>query len=220
MNIVITGTAQGIGFELTKLGLSKGHHVLAIARSRDNSHGLENIKDDRLSVMYLDLSETGATEKVVAEAQRFPSVDLLINNAGVYRKGEDAADFEESFLVNTIAPFLLTKGLLPLLKKSKTPKAAHISSVMGSIADNSSGGAHAYRSSKAALNMLMKGLSIDEKWLASLCLHPGWVQTRMGTDAAPVKPADSARGIWQVIEEFSLKESGSFLDYQGQKLPW
>jgi NAD(P)-dependent dehydrogenase (short-subunit alcohol dehydrogenase family) len=222
MNTLITGTAQGIGFELTKIALQNGHHVLAIARSAENSQKLIELKkhSPHLEIFYCDLSKEGAEKEIHQAAQKFASLDLLINNAGVYYQGETREDFEKSFLINTITPFLMTKELLPLLKKSKAPKAAHISSLMGSITDNLSGGSHAYRSSKTALNMLMKGLSIEEKWLATLCLHPGWVQTRMGGEAAPVEPIESVKGLWKVMDDFSLHKSGSFVDFKGKELPW
>ncbi len=222
MNTLITGTAQGIGFELTKLALKNGHQVLAIARSPENSQKLIDLKKahQNLEIFYCDLSKEGSEKEIFRATQKFTGLDLLINNAGVYCKEESRQDFEKSFLINAITPFLITKELLPLLKKSKAPKAAHISSLMGSISDNSSGGSHAYRSSKTALNMLMKGLSIEEKWLASLCLHPGWVQTRMGGEAAPVLPEESVTGLWKVIDDFTLQRSGSFIDFRGKELHW
>lgn len=223
MNVLITGTSQGIGLELTKIALGEGHRVLAIARSETNSHelkGLASKHTDKLHVLYTDLSHSESINLITAAAKKLEVIDLLINNAGIYRQGETRQDFEENFLINSITPYLLTKALVPFLKKSPVPKCVHLSSIMGSIADNQSGGAYAYRASKAALNSIMKGMSIEEPWLASVCLHPGWVKTRMGTEAAPVKPVDSANGLWKIMTELTLKESGSFLDYRNQKLPW
>ena len=125
MNIVITGTAQGIGLELTKIALSHKHSVLAVARSQSNAKELEALAaaNSHLKICYLDLTIPDAPAKLAQAAAQFPQVDILINNAGIYRDGETRQDFEESFLVNSIIPFLVTKALFPLLKKSATPKA-------------------------------------------------------------------------------------------------
>lgn len=117
-------------------------------------------------------------------------------------------------------PLLITKSLLPKLKESKRPVALEITSQMGSIADNTSGGSYSYRASKAAMNMLFKSLSVDEKWLTTLLVHPGWVQTRMGGEKAPTTPRESAKGIWNLIDKAHPSQSGSFLTFRGESLPW
>jgi NAD(P)-dependent dehydrogenase (short-subunit alcohol dehydrogenase family) len=150
----------------------------------------------------------------------WPSVDLLLNNAGVYHQGTKAEDFLDSFHVNTVIPFLLTQALLTALKKSAHAKVASISSLMGSIEDNSSGGSYAYRSSKTALNMINKGLAVDNPWLTAVVLHPGWVETDMGGKGAPVKIPDSAQGLWKVIDALTKEQTGSFIDFRGRKLHW
>jgi NAD(P)-dependent dehydrogenase (short-subunit alcohol dehydrogenase family) len=91
---------------------------------------------------------------------------------------------------------------------------------MGSIGDNSSGGSYGYRMSKAALNMFHKTFSIDFPQITSLVIHPGWVQTDMGGANAPTSVEKSARGILRVIEKASPRDSGDFLDYEGDRLPW
>jgi len=126
----------------------------------------------------------------------------------------------QSYQINTIAPFLMTKELLPLLKKSKAAKAVHVTSKMGSIDDNTSGGYYGYRSSKSALNMINKSLSIDNPWLSTIVIHPGWVKTDMGGSGAAVEVADSASGIWKVINNLTTKDSGQFFDFTGKKINW
>src|SRR5262249_2933625 len=123
-------------------------------------------------------------------------------------------------LVNSVVPFEMTQALLPYLKKSKQPKVIHITSLMGSIEDNSSGGYYAYRASKAALNMINKSLTRDHSWLTSVVMHPGWVQTDMGGPQAPTSTRDSAQGIWQVINGLGSEKSGHFYDFKGKELPW
>lgn len=222
MRIVITGISSGIGLALTKVALNKGHQVLGIARNPDKSEGLKQLKanySEKLELLSLDLLQEDTPQKI-QKALGSEALDLLINNAGIYEKEETSEAFLKSFQVNSIAPFQVTKGLLKNLKKSDHPKVIHVSSMMGSIADNNSGGAYAYRASKAALNMINKCLTVENSWLTSIVVHPGWVQTRMGGEEAPVKPDASAEGIWHVMEKLSQNESGNFYDYQGKHLPW
>jgi NAD(P)-dependent dehydrogenase (short-subunit alcohol dehydrogenase family) len=125
-----------------------------------------------------------------------------------------------SFAVNSVAPFEVTQALLPLLRKSSRPRVAHITSRMGSIADNGSGGYYAYRASKTALNMINMSLARDHAWLTTVVVHPGWVRTQMGGAEAPVEPQSSASGIWRLIEGLGRTDSGRFFDYTGNELPW
>lgn len=222
MYVVITGASRGIGLELTRLGLSKGHHVLGIARHPDESEGLISLEKEfkNLSILKLDLLEKDASFKISEAIKSWPKLDILINNAGIYKDDLSPETFEKTFLTNTIKPFFVTHGLFSALKKSSRPVSLQITSQMGSLSDNTSGGAYSYRASKAALNMLFKSLAIDEKWLITLQVHPGWVQTRMGGDSAPVKPADSAGGIWNLIEDADASQSGNFFSFRGETLPW
>lgn len=222
MYVVITGTSRGIGLELTKHALSKGHHVLAIARRPEASATLMDLKKahNNLEVMALDLLDKDAHDLIAKRVGHWPQVDILINNAGIYEKDHSIEDFDKSFLTNSIKPYFITRALMPLLKKSKHPVSLQITSMMGSIGDNSSGGSYSYRASKAALNMIYKSLSVDEKWLTSLLVHPGWVQTNMGGDSAPVSVQESAEGIWKLIDESNLSQSGSFVTYRGKPLEW
>lgn len=222
MNIVITGTSRGIGLELTRVALSKGHHVLAIARKPEESEELTKLKEKHknLSLLKIDLVDKNSDAKIYEAIKDWNHLDLLINNAGIYLEDKTRDDFEKSFLINSIMPLQLTKALIPKLKLAKHPLSLQITSQMGSIQDNTSGGSYSYRASKAALNMLYKCLSIDEKWLCSLLIHPGWVKTRMGGDEAPLSVQESAAGIWKIIEGAKLEMSGSYLTYKGEKLPW
>ena len=95
-----------------------------------------------------------------------------------------------------------------------------MTSMMGSIADNTSGGSYAYRASKAALNMINKSLSVDNSWLTTVVVHPGWVKTDMGGAGAPVEPRASALGIWKLVRGLKMKDSGHFFDFHGKELPW
>src|SRR6185437_2811205 len=151
MNIVITGSSRGIGLELTKQALEAGDHVLAVARNPQASRGLQELKSKHANSLHwlaADVSDPETPQKISASLP-WPNVDILVNNAGVLPKQERPSDFATSFQINSVAPFLITKALLPALKKSKTARVVQITSLMGSIEDCSSGGSYAYRSSKA-----------------------------------------------------------------------
>lgn len=219
--IVITGASKGIGLALCEDALARGDNVLAVARNIQDGPLIELEKRyPNLLVVNIDLNEKHSASLIEKSVQHWPCVDVLINNAGIYRGDETVEDFQESFLLNSIRPYFITKELLPMLKKSSAPKSVQISSVMGSIEDNSSGGSYSYRSSKAALNMLFKTLSVDEPWLTVLQFHPGWVKTRMGGEGALISAADSSRGLWNEILTSDLSLSGSFRDYRGENMPW
>jgi NAD(P)-dependent dehydrogenase (short-subunit alcohol dehydrogenase family) len=223
MKILITGTTRGIGLELARQVLAAGHEVMAVAREPGRSRPLAELAarhGQRLRIVPFDLLDADVMDAVKAIARDWDCIDVLVNNAGILRKDDTRQDFMESFAVNAVVPFEMTRTLLPWLRKSTRPRALHVTSKMGSIADNSSGGHYAYRASKAALNMINRSLALDHVWLTTVVVHPGWVQTDMGGEEAPVAPADSAAGIWRLIEGLGLDSSGKFFDYQGNALPW
>lgn len=222
LRFVITGTSQGIGLEFTRQVLSAGHQVMAIARPSSHLKDLHSLKEHyqtNLNIVEIDLTKDGSLELIESRVKEWGTVDVLINNAGIYGKDDSRQDFDQSFLVNSTIPFLLTMKLMPYLKKSSAPKLILISSQMGSL-DDASGGSYAYRASKAALNMLGKCLFQDHHWLTTLIFHPGWVQTNMGGGAAPVMPPASVKGMLNIIYAASINESGKYQTYEGKKLNW
>lgn len=224
MNILITGTSRGIGFQLLKLALEKGHTVFAVGRkleSKPEILALEKSYASKLNLISVDLANPEAPSMIANElASQGGTLDVLINNAGVMHKGDGESDFLESYRINSVVPYLMTKALIPSLKKGTSPKVVSVTSLMGSIADNSSGGYYAYRSSKTALNMINKSLAIDNPWLTSIVIHPGWVQTDMGGPQAPTSAVESAQGIWKVLTELKPNDTAGYFDFRGKKLPW
>lgn len=221
MKILITGTSRGIGLELTRQALQRGDSVVAIARTPESSKGLLELKkqfNGTLELVAMDVTSETAPQIIADVVGK--ELDVLINNAGVLLNGENSSDFMESFRVNSVAPFLLTKALLPALKNSSQPKVIHITSKMGSIDDNTSGGYSAYRASKTALNMINKCISLDNPWLTSVVVHPGWVKTDMGGEAAPTLPDRSAKGIWEVALSLKPTQTGKFFEFTGKEIPW
>lgn len=220
-HIVITGVSRGIGEKLLQLSLERGDKVFGIARDPRASSALTKLQEkykDSLRILSGDVNDPDLSKKIL-EKYPWEKVDVIINNAGVYFD-DNWEDFEKTFLTNSIAPYFLTKNLSSLLRKSDDPKAVFISSQMGSITDNSSGGSVSYRASKSALNMMVKCLSIDEKWLTSLLFHPGWVKTRMGGENAPTETNESASGLLSLIHSTLKKDSGTFRNYKGATIGW
>jgi NAD(P)-dependent dehydrogenase (short-subunit alcohol dehydrogenase family) len=213
--VLVTGANRGLGLEFVRQYRESGWDVIATVR--DSSSELESLGAE---VRTLDMADAGAVSAMRAGRP----LDLLIANAGTYgprdaRTADDAQAWLDTFAVNTVAPYLLAQALTDEVRQAGG-KLVAVSTRMGSLADNSSGGFLAYRSSKTALNMAWQTLALANPDLACAVLHPGWVQTRMGGASAPVTPHDSIAGMREVIERLTPADSGAFLDYQGQRVPW
>lgn len=226
--ILITGAGRGIGIEMTKQLLEAGNHVIAWARSPQKSTLLSQLKSQypqKLEIYPIDITSDAQVSEFLRQHTEKKPIDILINNAGIY--GEDR-DFETLSLndvlhtieTNSLGPMRVTKALLPFLQMSTNPKVIHITSLMGSIEDNESGGSYGYRMSKAALNMFHKSFSIDYSNIISLVIHPGWVKTDMGGPNAPTTPCESVQGILKIISAAKKSDSGKFISYSGEILPW
>lgn len=224
--VLITGANRGIGLEFVRQYAADGWHVVAACRDPAEAADLELVNGDVVK-QPLDVTSAESVSNLV-EATGGEPVDVLINNAGVYLDrgiafGEfDYERWRESFEVNVLGPMRLAEGLADAVAASKRRFMVFITSQMGSIADNTSGGAYAYRSSKAALNAAVRSLSVDlrPRGIACLLLHPGWVRTDMGGKSATLDVRDSVHGMRRVIERFDLERSGSFLRYNGEAVPW
>lgn len=213
--VIVTGANRGLGLEFVRQYRAAGWDVIATVR--ESSTELERLGAD---VRTLDMGDAAA----VSGFRAGRPIDLLVANAGTYgpRDAENAAGADEwlaTFAVNTVAPYLLAKAVLDDVRQAGG-KLVAVSTRMGSIADNGSGGFLAYRSSKSALNMAWTTLALANADIPCAVLHPGWVQTRMGGSNAPVTPEDSIAGMRRVIAGLTTADSGAFLDYQGQRVPW
>lgn len=151
---------------------------------------------------------------------------MLINNAGIYPESHlgnaDTNDWLEAFKINSIAPLKIAMAFSSHIAKSKLKKLATLSSKMGSLDDNTSGGSYIYRSTKTAVNMVMKSLAIDLQpaGIAVVTLHPGWVQTDMGGSNALINTQTSVTGLRKVIDNLSLNNTGKFIAYDGKEIAW
>lgn len=216
--IVITGAGRGIGLSFTKIFKEKGDEVIALCRQASpelQKLGVQIIEG-------VDVKNEASLLKVTQNLQG-KTIDVLINNAGIYLNDNLDFSFEkiqEQLQVNALGPLRVTKAFLPFLKKGS--KIAMLTSLMGSIEDNLSGGYYGYRMSKAALNAAGKSLSLDlrSREIAVVLLHPGYVKTDMTQGRGEITPDHSAKGLVEVIENLSLEESGCFKDYEGDELPW
>jgi NAD(P)-dependent dehydrogenase (short-subunit alcohol dehydrogenase family) len=236
--VLITGGSRGIGLEFAKQYLKKGFQVLVASRYPARSAELSQLKaeyEDLLSIHSLDVSEEESRQQLYQQiTKNFAQLDILINNAGIasgnekrrYRFGElDQEDLCRSFLVNAVAPLMIAEKFFPLLEKGTKPVIANISSNSGCITKKQGNGStgYGYSASKAALNMITKMLSheLRDSGVIVVSLHPGWVRTTMlYCENAPLEPFESIRGMIQVIESLEMKSTGSFLDWQGNELPW
>jgi NAD(P)-dependent dehydrogenase (short-subunit alcohol dehydrogenase family) len=216
-SVLITGANRGIGLEFARQYSADGWDVVATVRESSPELDALGVRVETLDMRDLD--------SVAAFGDRLDSLDLLIANAGMYgprspRSGSEGKEWLETFAVNTVAPYLLAQSVLPLVSRSNG-KLIAITSKMGSIDDNRSGGYIAYRSSKSALNSAWRSLAIDNRGdVIAAVLHPGWVQTRMGGSSAPTPTEDSVSGMRSVIEGLAPEQSGGFFAYDGKEIAW
>ena len=236
-NCLVTGANRGIGLEFVRQLLARGEHVVAACRHPGKATALNGLAGEhpgRLHVLPLDVAEPKSRANLLHELPLVLGdgddgapgrLDLLINNAGVLHSGErfghvEQALLEDSLRTNAIGPFLLTQALAPLLADAGT--VANISSQLGSITNTTRFGTPSYDISKAAQNMgsVLLARALAERGIVVLALHPGWVQTEMGGAQAQVAPADAVAGLLRVIDAATPAQSGSFLDWRGEPLPW
>jgi NAD(P)-dependent dehydrogenase (short-subunit alcohol dehydrogenase family) len=228
MRIVITGANRGIGLELVRQYLSRGESVEATARSPRKASELQALQaqgGERLRIHPCEVTDPASVAHL-AEALAPGGVDLLINNAGVGGgRGPleqlDLGQVVRIYEVNAVGPLRVTAALLPLLRKARG-RVVHVTSRMGSIADNTSGDAYGYRMSKAALNMACKSMALDlaADGIATLVVNPGWVQTDMGGPQAPTKVEESAANLIRLIDTLGPERSGRFFNHTGEEIPW
>lgn len=224
-SVLITGANRGIGLEFVKSFAADGWRVHACSRNVEKSKEVRGLGGD-IVCHKLDVTNGLKVASLARELAEQP-IDLLVNNAGIYgpRTGFGETDYEEwlnVLQVNTLAPLRMVERFAGLLEQSEGKTVVNISSIMGSIGNNSSGGSYIYRSSKAALNMITKTLSNDlaERGFTVVSFHPGWVQTAMGGESADIQPAKAVAGMRKAIAALSTADNGKFFNYDGTPLPW
>jgi NAD(P)-dependent dehydrogenase (short-subunit alcohol dehydrogenase family) len=224
--ILITGAGRGLGLEFARQFAGEGWDVIATVRDPAKGAAVARLGKS-VEIHLLDVSDRAAVARLARDLKGRP-IDVLVCNAGIYGpRGSyfghtDYAVWDEIMKVNVMAPMALVEALADNVAASKLKRIVTMSSGMGSIGDNSSGGAHMYRTSKAALNALAKGLAADlaDRGITVITVSPGWVKTDMGGAGAPLTPKASIEGLRSVIKNVTLFDSGKFFSYDGTELPW
>ena len=230
VNALITGTNKGLGLGLTKSFLDKGYKVFATCRKMVKAKELESLSKtfpNKLKILEVDVVAPNAGENISNFLKDEP-IDLFLNNAGtIGSRGQGfgqvtTSDWLEVLQVNLIAPLLISQSIIENISKGSAKKMFFLSSKVGSIADNSGGGMYVYRSSKTALNQVVKSLSVDllGKKISIVALHPGWVRTDMGGPNALISIEESVSGMIGVISRTTLTDTGKFFNYDGKEIPW
>ena len=219
--ILITGASRGLGLEFARQYAAAGWRVLATVR--DPLAG-RAVSDAGAEVYVADVADVAGLRRLKATLGA-TGLDIVLNNAGVYGQNQDfgavdADGFLRVMRVNALAPLQVAE-----LFADQMPKGgiiACMSSKMGSVAENTSGGFYAYRASKAALNMVVKSLSLDlrDRGIAVVALSPGWVRTDMGGANAPLEPPQAVAGMKAVLDKVNLTDSGKFFHFDGSEVAW
>lgn len=229
-SILITGSNRGIGLELTRQYLQDGWRVYATARKPEDAKELQQLKQQypkNLSLHQLDIADEKQRQALKTELQD-AALDILINNAGIYGQRDayfgntDETSWLETLKINTIAPMKIIESFADNIAHGEKKIIASMSSKMGSMDDNGSGGSYVYRSSKAALNAVMVSVARDlnKQGITSIILHPGWVRTDMGGPHGEIDSAESAQRLKQILAGVTLADSGSFYDIDDTIIPW
>ena len=228
--VLVTGANRGLGLEFVRQYADDGWRVFAASRAPKAARELKELESrhaGRIAVLALDVTD-GESVKAAAGQLRGEPIDLLLNNAGVggppgQKVGSlDYAAWARVLDANVLGPARVIEAFVENVAKGRDKRIVTVTSRMGSIEDNSSGGSYAYRSSKAGVNAAMKSFSIDlaPRGITCVVVHPGWVRTDMGGAGGKLTPAESVKSLRSLIESLRKKDSGKFFNYDAQPLPW
>lgn len=234
--ILITGANRGIGLTLARMYLSDGWQVIATCRNPGAASALAALAEagPGIETHPLDVTDFEAVEALAGQLSG-RAIDVLLNNAGRLGPREkshsrdeqlfgsfDFDEFVAQFRVNTLAPLAMAQAFVEHVAASGQRKIVAISSRLGSVACNTSGGYYAYRASKAGLNAEFASLAKDlaARGISVAVLHPGWVRTDMGGPDADIEVEESAAGLQKVIAGLAARTSGGFFNYDGAEIPW
>ncbi|MGC1346286.1 MAG: SDR family oxidoreductase [Methyloceanibacter sp.] len=227
---LITGANRGLGFEFARQYLAHGWQVYAACRDPASASELSRLaddSDDKLRILAIDVTDRTGIREATTELDRQP-IDLLLNNAGIIGpRGQTIGniDYEawaEVLAVNTMGPMRVSEAFVEHVASSDRKLIVTLTSGMGSIADNTSGGSIVDRSSKAAVNMVMRSLAIDlaPRGITCVVVNPGWVRTDMGGPNASLEPSESISALRRLIATFGPEQSGKFFNHTGREYPW
>lgn len=225
--VMITGAGRGLGLEFVRQYLQQDYRILACVRTPGRAQQLSDLARaaGKISIHTLDVADHAAIDALANRLTDTP-IDIVLNVAGVLVSGGfGKTDFQawlHSVRVNVFGPMKMAEAFVEHVAASHQKKIVTLSSTLGSIGGNGTGGMYDYRSTKAAVNAIMKSMSIDlaARGIIAVPLHPGWVRTDMGGPRAEIEVATSVAGMVRVIAGLSTADSGKFLNYQGAQLPW
>jgi len=227
--IFISGANRGIGLELVRQYATAGWQVHASCRQPAQATALKHLSDTLSPHIQIHALEVTDSEQIQALAQQLQgeALDILFNNAGIWSGhtsfGEiNSQDWLQAFHINSIAPLKMMEAFVTQVAASEHKIMANMSSKMGSIADNGSGSSYIYRSSKTALNSVVKSAALDlqARHICVLALHPGWVKTDMGGPNAEIDSLECVTQLRHILAHASLSDSGTFFDIDGSVIPW
>ena len=224
--VLITGASRGLGLEYARQYADDGWRVIATCRDPDNAMELASLEGE-VETYALDIADHGQILSLANSLSK-ESIDLLLNNAGIFgprpsKLGDiEYKTWQDVMHINVMSPLMVCESFSDHIAASNLKKIAIMSSKMGSLDDNNSGGSYVYRSSKAALNAVMKSLSVDlvPRGISVAILHPGWVRTDMGGPSGLIDAYESINGLRRVIESLNLENTGHFYNYDGSEIPW
>ncbi len=228
--ILITGANRGLGLEFATQYAGAGWRVHATCRDPDAADALNALAraaPAEVAVHRLDVADR-AHARTLAAALAGEPIDVLLNNAGVSGGRHrvfgktDYAQWERTLGVNVLGPMRVAEAFADRVAASARRLIVCVSSRMGSIAANVDGGSYVYRSSKAALNAVVKSLAADlgDRGITVVAIHPGWVRTDMGGAHASLSPAISVGALRSMIDRLAPADNGTFLNYDGVEIPW
>ena len=228
--VLITGASRGLGFEFANQYAAEGWRVIACCRKPEDAIGLENLAPsarDMVSVVAMDVADNDTVRNAASNAQgcrcRRPHQQRRHCRSPGQSTGQiDYASWARVLDVNTMGPLRVLEAFTDNLARSERRLAVTITSGMGSLADNTSGGSIAYRSSKAAVNMVMRSAAIDlaPRRITCVLIDPGWVKTDMGGPDATLSPQQSVSAMRRLIEKLGPDDLGKFYNYDGREYPW
>jgi len=230
-SILITGSNRGLGLEWVRQYAELGWRVYATCRHPLEAPELQDLaaQNRQVTIHRLDVTKIEEMNALSVELRKEP-IDVLVNNAGVYLEKYRDVELNKicyeqwlyTFQVNTLGAVRMTRAFCEHVARSEKKLVVVISTHMASIADITAPGAYYYRSTKAALNAVMEGITFELKprGIGVLLLHPGWVQTRMGGEGTSLMPPESVKGMRALVDQFTLQQSGRFFRYDGIEMPW
>jgi NAD(P)-dependent dehydrogenase (short-subunit alcohol dehydrogenase family) len=238
-SVLVTGAGRGLGLEFTRQYAADGWRVFACVRAPAQAPELQALaaaSGGRIDVRTLDIGDHSSIDALAAALRGSP-IDVLLNNAGTMGKGSfarqgmlmdrfgqaDFTDWAQTFRINVFAPIKMAEAFVEHVASSEQKKIVSITSIVGSISKNTIGGLYSYRASKAALNAVMRSLSVDlgrKFGIIAAPLHPGWARTDMGGERADLSPQASVAGCREVIAGLTPERAGRYWMFDGSELPW